>query len=171
VSSTLVEMIRRTSIAVFAIAAGLAPAAIANTSHQGWPKINGQLWINKTDQDTSHTGTAKNDELLGGHGDDVIAGTGGKDVLWGDYKPSGQGTSQHDMLDGGAGNDFIYASHGINDIQGGSGADIIHAHFGRGTIDCGTGHDILFISHKARSGYKVSNCETISYKPAPKGKA
>jgi Ca2+-binding RTX toxin-like protein len=145
-----------------------AIAAIAQTSHKGWPKINGELWINKTDQSTSHQGGAKNDELLGGHADDQLYGEGGKDVLWGDYKPSGQGTAQHDLLDGGPGNDFIYASHGFNDVRAGGGADIIHSHFGRGKIDCGAGHDILFISHKARKGYKVSHCETISYKPAAK---
>jgi Ca2+-binding RTX toxin-like protein len=161
----------RVVIAAVAIAAVSTPAAIANTSHEGWPKINGQLWINKTDRSTTHTGSSKNDELLGGHNDDVIYGGRGKDVLWGDYKPSGQGTAQHDVLDGGPGNDFIYASHGVNEIRGGSGADIIHAHFGRGTIDCGAGHDILFISHRARSGYKVSHCETISYRPAAKGQA
>jgi Ca2+-binding RTX toxin-like protein len=160
---------RRVLTTVLVIAAVSAPAAIAQTSHKGWPKINGQLWINKSDQSTSHTGTAKNDELLGGHADDQLSGGGGKDVLWGDYKPSGQGTAQHDVLDGGPGNDFIYASHGVNDIQGGSGADIIHSHFGSGTIDCGAGHDILFISHKARSAYKVKHCETVSYKPADKG--
>jgi Ca2+-binding RTX toxin-like protein len=159
----------RAFIVMLAIAAVSAPAAIAQTSHEGWPKINGELWINKTDQSTSHHGTAKNDELLGGHADDQLFGEGGKDVLWGDYKPSGQGTAQHDLLDGGPGNDFIYAGHGVNDVRGGSGADIVHAHFGRGTIDCGPGHDVLFISHKARPGYKLSNCETISYKPAAKG--
>jgi Ca2+-binding RTX toxin-like protein len=162
-------MTRRTLIAALAIAAVSAPAAIAQTSHEGWPKINGQLWINKHDRDTSHHGGAKNDELLGGHGDDQIYGEGGKDVLWGDYKASGQGTAQHDLLDGGPGDDFIYASHGVNDIQGGDGADIIHAHFGRGKIDCGAGRDTLFISHKSRPGYKVSHCEKISYKPAKKG--
>jgi Ca2+-binding RTX toxin-like protein len=162
-------MVSRLLIATLVIAAVSAPAAVANTSHKGWPKINGQLWINKTDRSATKHGGHKNDELLGGHADDQIFGEGGKDVLWGDYKPSGQGTSQRDVLDGGPGNDFIYASHGTNLIMGGSGADIIHAHFGRGAIDCGAGHDILFISHKARKGYKVSHCETISYKPADKG--
>ena len=147
----------------------LAPSAGADTSHKGWPKFQTKPWINKSDADTEHHGGAKNDEILGGHGDDVLFGEGGRDVLWGDYKPSGQGTAQHDTLDSGPGNDFIYASHGYNDIQGGTGADIIHSHFGRGKIDCGPGRDILFISHKARKGYKVSHCETISYKPAAKG--
>jgi Ca2+-binding RTX toxin-like protein len=165
-------MTRRILAAAIAIAAVSVPAAaVAQTSHKGWPKINGTLYVNKTDADATRHGGAKNDELLGGHNNDQLYGEGGKDVLWGDYKPSGQGTSQHDLLDGGAGNDFIYAGHGFNTIQGGSGADIIHAHFGRGSVDCGAGHDILFISHKARKGYKVSHCETISYKPADKGQA
>ena len=151
------------------IALVAAPAANADTSHKGWPKFQTKPWINKADRDTEHHGGAKNDEILGGHGDDVLFGEGGRDVLWGDYKPSGQGTAQHDTLDSGAGNDFIYASHGDNDIQGGTGADIIHSHFGRGRIDCGPGRDILFISHRALKGYKVSNCEKISFKPAAKG--
>jgi hypothetical protein len=159
------------ALALATVATGAAPAALADTSHKGWPKFQTPLWINKTDRSVEHHGSPKNDEILGGHADDSLYGEGGKDVLWGDYKPSGQGTSQHDLLDGGPGNDFIYASHGYNDIRGGSGADIIHSHFGRGKIDCGPGHDILFISHKARKVYKVSNCETISYKPADKGKA
>jgi hypothetical protein len=164
-------MTRRFITSTLAIAALCwAPAAIANTSHKGWPKINGTLKINKTDvQNFTFNGTAKNDEILGGHNNDILGGGPGRDVLWGDYKPSGQGTAQHDLLDGGPGNDFIYASHGVNAILGGSGADVIHAHFGSGTIDCGPGHDILFISHKARKHYKVSNCETVSYKPASPG--
>jgi Ca2+-binding RTX toxin-like protein len=163
-------MKRSIFVVAVALATLSAPAALADTSHKGWPKFDTKPWINKSDADATHHGGAKNDEVLGGHGDDMLYGEGGRDVLWGDYKPSGQGTAQHDTLDSGPGNDFIYASHGYNDIQGGTGADIVHSHFGRGKIDCGPGHDILFISHKARRGYKVSNCETISYKPAPKGK-
>ena len=156
-------------MAACAVTAAAGGVARANTSHDGWPKIDGVLMINKDDGNDTMTGTGRSDELLGGHGSDTIYGNDSADVLWGDYKPSGQGTAQHDTLDSGAGNDFIYASHGYNDIQGGTGADIIHSHFGRGKIDCGPGRDILFISHKARKGYKVSHCETISYKPAAKG--
>ncbi len=160
--------IRRTSIATLAILAVSAAAAGAQTSHKGWPKINGQTWINRTDQSIAHHGGSKNDELLGGHANDQLFGERGRDVLWGDYKPSGQTEAQSDLLDGGPGNDFIYASHGTNTILGGSGADIIHSHFGRGSIDCGSGHDILFISHRARRGYRVRHCDKISYKPAGK---
>jgi hypothetical protein len=141
-----------------------AAATPASTSHEGWPKIDGELKMHKNDQDGPITGTDKSDELLGGHGDDVIDGGDAADVLWGDYKPGGQPTSQWDQLDGGAGNDFIYASHGRNLIDAGPGKDYVKAHYGRGAIDCGSGADALYISHRARKGYKIENCETISYK-------
>jgi hypothetical protein len=139
-------------------------AAHASTSHEGWPKIDGVLKINKDDGSETMSGTAKSDELLGGHDSDTIYGRDSADVLWGDYKPSGQGTAQVDHLFGGAGSDFIYASHGLNVIVAGADKDTIHAHFGRGSIDCGGGRDTLFISHRSKRGYKISHCKTISFK-------
>jgi RTX calcium-binding nonapeptide repeat (4 copies) len=139
-------------------------AAPASTSHAGWPEIDGVLKMHKNDESSTIDGTPRSDELLGGHGDDTLNGAGAADVLWGDYKPSGQPASQWDHLNGGAGNDFIYASHGRNTIDAGPGKDYVKAHYGRGAIDCGDGADVLYISHRARKGYKISNCETISYK-------
>ena len=89
-------------------------------------------------------------ELLGGHGSDTIYAGPVGDVLWGDYKPSGQSTAQHDVLIGGAGNDHFYASHGYNRIQANGGDDWVKAHFGRGIIDCGAGTDVS-TSRAARS--------------------
>jgi Ca2+-binding RTX toxin-like protein len=59
-------------------------AAHANTSHEGWPKIDGVLKINKDDGSETMSGTAKSDELLGGHDSDTIYGRDSADVLWGD---------------------------------------------------------------------------------------
>jgi Ca2+-binding RTX toxin-like protein len=145
-------------------AAAVAGVAGAKTSHAGWPKIDGVLKMHKADESSAMQGTDRNDELLGGHGSDTINGGEGNDVLWGDYKPGGQPGNQTDHINGGNGNEFIYASHGRNVIDAGSGHDTIHAHFGRGSIDCGGGSDVLFISHKSKKDYKISNCETISYK-------
>jgi Ca2+-binding RTX toxin-like protein len=103
-------------------------------------------------------------ELLGGHGDDAIHAGDQGDVIWGDYKPSGQPGDQVDRLFGGAGNDIIFASHGFNNIQAGDGDDWIKAHFGHGIIDCGPGNDKLYISRKAQKHYSVRNCETVSHK-------
>ena len=86
------------------------------------------------------------------------------DVLWGDYKPSGQPTGQHDRLYGGPGRDFIYASHGRNVIDAGPGDDYVKAHFGRGVVDCGSGRDVVYVSHRGRRNWKIRNCERISYR-------
>jgi hemolysin type calcium-binding protein len=119
------------------------------------------------DQNGVLRGTGRIDELLGGHGDDLIYGRGAGDVIWGDFWPSGQSARQLDRLYGGDGNDFIYVSHGTNRVFGGAGNDTIRAHYGRGgTIDCGPGKDKLHISHRSKQRYhSVKNCERIDNKP------
>jgi len=204
---------RLTLLAFAALAVLATTTAVANTSHQGWPRIDGMLLMNKTDSarpldartghdpfggadpqyrcDAVHLSqhcfhkagrcvgsrdrhrrcdrivvqaTGRHHELLGGHGDDqIFAGPNG-DVLWGDYKPSGQPGTQRDLLVGGAGRDFIYASHGTNTIQAGRGNDWIKAHFGRGSIDRGPGDDLLFVSRRAQKHYRIHGCERISHR-------
>jgi Ca2+-binding RTX toxin-like protein len=183
---------------------GPATVASANTSHEGWPRIDGMLLMNKTDLprpldgrpghdpfagadpryscDAVHlrgkcqsrlvrtaagvvvTSRSGHNELLGGHGNDsLFAGPWG-DVLWADYKPSGQPTTQVDHVSGGPGKDFIYASHGTNVIDAGPGADQVRAHFGRGSVDCGKGRDTLFVSRRAQRHYVIRGCERVSHK-------
>jgi hypothetical protein len=154
----------RLIVAATALVLATTAAAPASTSHAGWPEIDGVLKMHKQDESGTIEGTDRSDELLGGHGDDTLNGGPAADVLWGDYKPSGQPASQWDHLNGGDGNDFLYASHGRNTINAGSGKDYVKAHYGRGAIDCGGGTDVLYVSHRARKGYKIKNCETISYK-------
>jgi Ca2+-binding RTX toxin-like protein len=103
-------------------------------------------------------------ELLGGHGSDTIHAGPAGDVIWGDYKPTGQSTRQVDRLYGGVGDDFIYASHGTNYIYTGGGRDVVHAHFGRGAIHCGSATVTVYLSRAGRSGYRLSGCHHISYK-------
>lgn len=146
-------------------AAGAGGVAVAKTSHAGWPKIDGLLVIHRDDQTTPMHGTKnKHNELLGGHGDDTIFAGAIGDVLWGDYKPSGQPATQTDTIHGGAGKDFIYASHGTNIITSGGGPDQIHAHYGRGTITCASPKPTVFLSHKSQKGYKLRGCPHISFK-------
>jgi Ca2+-binding RTX toxin-like protein len=178
-----------------------ASVSVANTSHDGWPSIDGMLLMNKNDdgrpldarpghdpfsgQDEEYScdeihlrgdcqrrilgrGTvssrAGHNELLGGHGSDTIHAGPWGDVIWGDYKPSGQPTGQRDRLYGSSGRDFIYASHGWNLIHAGGGDDWIKAHFGRGAIDCGGGVDTLYVSRRAQRRFKIRGCERISHK-------
>ena len=85
----------RRALAVALSVAGLlalAAGAPANTSHYGWPRIDGDLIMHKADESGPITATKRNrhNELLGGHGNDAITGGDVGDVIWGDYKPSGQ---------------------------------------------------------------------------------
>jgi Ca2+-binding RTX toxin-like protein len=141
--------------------AAFSGVAIGKASHAGWPSINGRLKMHKSDRDGTIRGTGRSDELLGGHGDDIIVGGTASDVIWGDYKPCCQPTRQHDVLIGGSGRDFIYASHGYNHIEAGAGNDVVHGHFGHGKIDCGSGHDVVDVSHRSRRGYRIRHCERI----------
>lgn len=135
------------------------PGGGEKVSHKGWPKVTGILWKVNDSRGSSKTGGARNDELLGHHGSDRIAGAGGKDILWGDWDPKNNGTRQVDVLDGGAGNDWIYSSHGRNVIRGGAGSDYVWAYYGRGTIDCGAGNDTLRV--RLENDYRYKNCERI----------
>jgi RTX calcium-binding nonapeptide repeat (4 copies) len=110
------------------------------------------------------THKAGHNKLLGGHGSDRINAGPWGDVIWGDYKPSGQPESQHDTIFGGNGRDHIYASHGHNTIRAGGGNDWLKAHWGRGLIDCGGGRDLLYVSRRNRPKYVIRNCERISHK-------
>jgi hypothetical protein len=136
-----------------------------DASHEGWPDTV-TYKSHPDDQNGVIRGTNRSDELLGGHGNDVIFGRPAADVIWGDFKPCCQPSDQHDRLYGGHGKDFIYSSHGINKIYGGEGNDTIHAHYGRGgTIDCGSGNDLLFLSHRSKKHYySIRNCERSTFK-------
>jgi Ca2+-binding RTX toxin-like protein len=161
-------MINRALLVAAAGLALLAPLASAQskTSHKDWPKINGDLKMHKQDQDGELRATKvnKHNELLGGHGDDVITAGNVGDVLWGDSQPGGQPESQTDQIFGGPAKDFIYGSHGKNEIHTGGGNDQIHVHFGHGDVYCEGAKPTVFISHKNRPNYKLHGCKRISYK-------
>lgn len=128
-------------------------------SHAGWPSITGVFWQVTGSAGRRFTGGPLNDELLGHHGSDRIAGGAGKDVLWGDWDPVGNGTRQRDVLSGGDGNDWIYTSHGYNTVRAGAGKDYVWAYYGRGSIDCGPGFDTLRI--RLGAPYRRRNCERV----------
>jgi len=164
-------MLKARKLTTAALAGGLlctslvaiAPAA-DKASHKGWPKID-RLVIHENDESTPRVGTkGKHSEMLGGHGDDTITAGDIGDVIWGDYKPSGQPTTQRDVLTGGPGKDHIYASHGTNIIVSKGGADQIHAHFGRGSITCTNAKPLVFLSHRSQKQYKLHGCKRITFR-------
>jgi RTX calcium-binding nonapeptide repeat (4 copies) len=152
-----------TTLLALALPAGVATAKVPQGN---WPHIDGQVWVNESDHSGVHHGTDRNDKLLGGHGNDRIVGHRGSDVIWGDYKPTGNTTAQLDKVRAGGGNDWIYGSHGRNVIHAGAGKDTVRVWFGRGFVDCGPGRDILYVSHASGKHVKRRNCERISHKSA-----
>ncbi len=102
-------------------------------------------------------------ELLGGHGNNTIHAGPAGDVIWGDYKPSGDPLTQIDHLYGGPGNDIIYAAHGRNYVHTGGGRDIVHAHFGGGEIHCDSADVTVYVSRHSRMRYRLFGCRHVSY--------
>jgi hypothetical protein len=177
-----VDARRRKTLLVAAITMLVLPALLATASvygkasHAGWPTNNcrwrehppgegcGVYRSHNRNQDGLIRGTGRSDELLGGHGSDVVRGGPAGDVIWGDFRPCCQPAGQSDDLRGGDGNDFVYASHGRNEIDAGAGNDVVHAHFGEGgSVDCGSGYDVLFFSHMTKPRYRARDCERISF--------
>jgi Ca2+-binding RTX toxin-like protein len=161
---------------MLAFIVGILAAALSHqgecpgcASHANWPHIE-SLQMDKPQSPRARLiGSASNDELLGGHGSNVISGRGGDDVLWGDFNPSGQPASQVDRISGGRGHDFIYGSHGRNVISGGPGNDKIRVHYGRGVVDCGPGFDLYHVARSRRDRYRFVNCEKVDYRPESQG--
>ena len=137
------------------------PGGGDSVSHAGWPAITGILWKVLDNGNHHRVGTGDNDELLGHHGSDRIAGGDGNDVIWGDWQASGNTTSQVDVLRGGAGNDWIYPSHGRTTVLAGAGNDHVRAYYGRGTIDCGPGRDTAQV--RENGAFKLRSCEVIHH--------
>jgi len=146
------------------LAAGLilafASGAFAKASHAGWPTINGKLIINKQNANETIRGDSElHNELLGGNGSDTIYGGEAGDVIWGDYRPSGQPTTQVDRVYAGNGENFIYTSHGANYVYTGTGHTIVHAHFGHGVIHCQSAQVTVIVTH--HTPYQLPGCKHI----------
>jgi hypothetical protein len=140
--------------ALLALMAICTDPVLASTSHAGWPKINGKTILNSRDRNSTMRGDKhKHNLLLGGNGNDTIYGGEAGDVIWGDYKPSGQPTTQFDRIYAGNGKNFIYTSHGTNIVYTGTGPSIVHAHFGSGTIHCGSSTVTVYVTH--HTAYKL----------------
>ena len=76
-------------------------------------------------------GTANNDTMIGGIGDDALYGDGGNDFLdGGDGADAVDGGDGHDRLFGGAFDDVLFGKEGNDVLFGGLGLDILLGGFG-----------------------------------------
>jgi hypothetical protein len=160
-------MSRRLIVAAVALVAALAAAvpALAMTSHAGWPP-NQHLVMDKGPAGRHNTLTGvqgRHNYLLGGYGDDTIYGGNAGDVIWGDYRPSGEST-QTAVIHAGNGKNFIYSNDTVNFVWTGTDpATVVHAHEGSGVIHCESPGIVVFTSHHALPHYKLDGCRHISF--------
>lgn len=81
------------------------------------------------------TGTANEDRIFGGLGNDTLDGAAGHDKIFGD--------AGDDVLSGGSGNDSLFGGAGIDTLNGGDGHDEIYGGDGNDTLDAGSGNNHL----------------------------
>jgi hypothetical protein len=105
--------------------------------------------------------------LLGGNGNNVIHAGPAGDVIWGDYKPSGDPTSQVNHLYGGPGTDWLYAAHGTNYIWTGAGKDHVLLVYGHGVVHCnGPGHKTIVLPKLPQNRhYQLIGCSDATIIP------
>ena len=76
--------------------------------------------------------------LIGGAGDDVLAGLDDDDVL--------RGGAGADDISGGAGDDALYGGAGGDTIEGGAGGDMLYGEAGKDVLIGGAGGDVFVLS-------------------------
>jgi len=96
------------------------------------------LIVNEGDGNDQVFGSARNDVIHGGRGNDYINGMAGNDSLFGDSGDDEiHGAQGNDVLDGGKGKDYLAGELGNDKVHGGIGDDTL-----RGGLECypnGTG--------------------------------
>jgi len=95
--------------------------------------------------ETTYTGTATADLVIGNNLDNTISGNDDSDIIFGlggsDFIDGGNG---NDAIDGGDGDDILLGGDGNDLIFGGAGDDVIDAGNGNNYVDGGAGIDNIF---------------------------
>ena len=164
--------------------------AVANTSHAGWPRINGMLLMNKQDQSRPLDARPGHDPFGGQdssyscdglHQDSTCVGQPHKCVFHGNCKDVVHVSSaaRHNELLGGHGSDDIHAgpwgdvlwgdykpggqpSGQFDRLSGGPGRDFIYASHGYNVIRSGGGRDVIH-AHFGRGTINCGHGGTILY--------
>lgn len=94
-------------------------------------------YINPFMQNTQ-VGTAEDDILISGLGNDTLIGLEGNDTLFGSFGSN--------LLNGGSGDDLVVGGLGDDLMIGGLGNDILRSSAGNDTMDGGAGNDLYYIA-------------------------
>ncbi|WP_207099626.1 calcium-binding protein [Paracoccus shandongensis] len=91
-----------------------------------------------------NTVLAKDDEIIGSVGRDVVDGRTGNDVIWGmGGDDTGFGGAGNDSLSGGAGADHLFGDQGHDRLDGGAAADLLDGGIGNDLLMAGLGADTI----------------------------
>lgn len=94
--------------------------------------------------DRTATGSASNDHLAGGRGNDLFRAGAGNDTVWGGYGDDMiDGENDNDIIVGEAGADRLYGANGDDLLIGGQGVDYLHGGYGDDTLLGGEDRDLL----------------------------
>lgn len=103
---------------------------------------------------------AGNDLVFGGAGDDLLEGEAGNDTLFGDEGNDRlMGGEGDDILSAISGNNVMFAGTGNDTVSGGSGFDFISGGLGNDILDGGAGNDIMHLEGDSE-GFDQSTHET-----------
>jgi RTX calcium-binding nonapeptide repeat (4 copies) len=177
-------------LAILLVGAVTSAIAGANTSHAGWPRINGMLLMNKRDQSRPldarpghdpFAGTDSSYSCDGLHQDSTCVGQPRKCVFHHNCKDTVHVSSaaRHNELLGAHGSDTIHAgpwgdviwgdykpggqpSGQFDRLSGGPGRDFIYASHGYNVIRSGGGKDVIH-AHYGRGRISCGHGGTILY--------
>lgn len=111
---------------------------------QSFGPASGAKAVNGSARNDSIILGAGNDRADGGAGDDWMIGRGGNDTLRGGTGNDRLlGEAGNDNLSGGAGNDVVFGGAGDDRLQGDAGNDMLRGDAGKDTLTGGLGNDTL----------------------------
>jgi hypothetical protein len=125
---------------VFSVAPKLADGTYLTHDH---------IYVNDSSTAATMTGTAADELLHGGSGNDTISGGGGIDLLY--------GAAGADTINGGDGDDYLFGGAGNDVLNGGNGADFLRGDGGNDTMTGGAGADTFSIDIREQASNTITD--------------
>jgi Ca2+-binding RTX toxin-like protein len=107
------------------------------------------MWVSNTTSAVTMNGTATNDLLHGGTGNDTLNGNAGIDLLY--------GAAGNDTINGGDGDDYLFGGAGTDLLNGGNGNDFLRGDGGNDTMTGGAGADTFSVDIREKAANTITD--------------